>query len=84
MRPGTEAERTVGNCEFDIQGVHFSTMAQPFRFYVLKRVQEAYDSMSQIDQADVAALLASCDMGDLLDLRLSRDIGRANNLEVWL
>jgi glutathione S-transferase len=81
---GSEAERTVGNCHFEVQGVPFDTMAQPFRFYVLKRMQDAYESMSEPVRADVENLLVSCDMRDLLDLKLTRDIGRSNNLEVWL
>ena len=84
LEPGTEAERAVGICHFEVQGVQFDTMAQPFRFYVLKRMQDAFASMSETAQEDVRNLLASCGMSDLLALRLIRDIGRANNLEVWL
>lgn len=81
---GTVAERTVGLCNFAVRGVEFNTMAQPFRFYVLKRMQDAYEAMPEPDQANVRNLLATCDMADLLDLKLTRGIGRANNLEVWL
>ena len=28
-------------------------------------------------------MLAACDMSDVLGIRLSRDIGRENNMEVW-
>ena len=59
-------------------------MAQPFRFYALKRVQDEYDALNQAHRTDVDALLAACDMSELLDMRLPREIGRHNNLEVWL
>ncbi|MGI9294140.1 MAG: glutathione S-transferase N-terminal domain-containing protein [Pseudomonadales bacterium] len=80
---GTEVERGVGTCHFEVDGVQFSAVAQPFRFYVLKRMQDAYEAMSGDDKRNVHKLLAQFDMGELLDLKLNRGIGRANNLEVW-
>ena len=82
--PGTVAERSLGTCNFEIQGIPVTAMAQPFRFYVLKRVQDEFDGLSEQARNTVAELLAACDMSELLHLRLSREIGRANNLEVWL
>ena len=82
--PLTEVPRGVGTCEFEVQGVRISAMAQPFRFYVMKRVQDEYEALRDEDKADVAALLTACDMLEVLDLKLSRAIGRDNNLEVWL
>jgi hypothetical protein len=61
-----------------------NALAQPFRFYLLKRVQDEFDALGGQDQSDVAALLSVCDMNELLDFKLSRGIGRENNLEVWL
>ena len=81
---GTEVERGAGMCSFEIEGIPVTVMAQPFRFYVLKRVHDEFETLGKQDQSDVAALLAACDMSELLDLKLSRGIGRANNLEVWL
>ena len=47
-------------------------------------MQDAYEAMSKDDQSKVDELLDACDMSELLGLRLNREIGRANNLEVWL
>ena len=80
----TEVERGLGSCEFDVNGARISAVAQPFRFYVLKRVQDTYDALDEKDRRDVNSLLAACDMRDVLQMRLSRQIGRHNNLEVWL
>ena len=59
-------------------------MAQPFRFYLLKRLQDTYDGLSEKDKGDVFHLLKDCHMHEVLDFRLSRNMGRKNNLEVWL
>lgn len=81
---GTEVERGVAMCRFDVNGIEVETIAQPFRFYVLKRMQDAYESFSEDEKTDVDIMLNACNMKELLDFKLNRDIGRANNLEVWL
>jgi hypothetical protein len=40
--------------------------------------------MAENDQTEVANMLNACGMTELLELKISRDIGRANNLEVWI
>ena len=84
LASGTEVERGVAMCTFDVNGIEVEAIAQPFRFYVLKRMQDAYEAMSKNDQSKVERLLGACDMTELLGLKLNREIGRANNLEVWL
>ena len=81
---GTEVERGLGMCRFLVDGCEMEALAQPFRFYVLKLVQDAYEGMNETDRGQVDELLDACDMRDLLGLKLDRGIGRANNLEVWL
>ena len=84
LAPGTVAERSAGQADFDLRGVTISAMAQPYRFYLLKRVQDEFAALNDAAKADVEALLAACDLSDVLGFRLSRDIGRTDNLEVWL
>ena len=81
---GTEVQRGVAMCRCDFNGTVIETLAQPFRFYVLKRMQDAYESFSQDEKATVDIMLDSCNMRELLDLKLNRGIGRAGNLEVWI
>jgi hypothetical protein len=81
---GTEVERHLGFCDFSVQGLEMNAAAQPFRFYLLKRVQDEYQSLGEAAQRSVLELLKACDMEILLELKISRDIGRKNNLEVWL
>lgn len=84
MPTGTVLERGVGMCSFEIRGVQINALAQPYRFYLLKRVQDEYAQFDAAARTDVDKLLDACNMKDVLDMSLSRDIGRAKNLEVWL
>lgn len=85
LEPKTIVEREVGaRAEFEVGGKTMRAISQPFRFYMLERVQSTYESLPRDDQAQVDALLDACDMSDILDLKLTRRIGRHNNREVWL
>jgi len=83
LAPGTEAGRGVGLGTLKVRGVTINALAQPYRFYLLKRVQDEFASLGDQDQKDVANMLTACDMSELLDIKISREIGRENNLEVW-
>ena len=84
LAPGRLAERGVGQATFEVRGVTISAMAQPYRFFLLKRVQDEHASLDDAAKAEVEAMLAACDLSDVLGIRLSRDIGRENNREIWL
>ncbi|MBT3427060.1 MAG: glutathione S-transferase [Gammaproteobacteria bacterium] len=83
LAPGTEVMRGVGIGSFEARGVRVNALAQPFRFYLLKRLQDYYTQLDKKAQVSVSDMLASCDMLDVLDIKLSRGIERHNNLEVW-
>ncbi len=83
LEPGTPIERGVGFGAFDLRGVTCHAMSQPYRYYLLSRVQSAFEAMSPEEQESVRSLLDACDMTPLLDCKLTRSITRANNLEVW-
>lgn len=80
---GTEVPRGVGMGEFEVRGTNINALAQPFRFYLLARVQNYYDQLTSSDQAEVSDLLTQCDLQEVLEIRIDRDISRHNNLEVW-
>ncbi len=84
LDPGTEVLRGVGMGTFEVRGQTINALAQPFRFYLLKRVQDTFEAMTGSDQAQVSDLLEACGMSDVLNLKLKREIGRQNNLEVWV
>ena len=84
LAPGAACVRGVGTCEFDVRGTVVSALAQPYRFYLLKRAQDEYAALDADDRHSLDAMLESCNMTVLLDATLTRDIGRKDNLEVWL
>ncbi|MEM8768965.1 MAG: glutathione S-transferase N-terminal domain-containing protein [Pseudomonadota bacterium] len=83
LEPGTTAERTVGFCSFEVDGVTVNAIAQPYRFFMLARVQAEVAGLADGDRTDVLALLEACGMSEVLAMTLTRPIGRSNNLEVW-
>lgn len=84
LAPGTIVERGVGSVEFETEGVKIAALAQPYRFYLLARMQSEYDALGDADKPNVEALLQACDMKDVLNCRLTREVGRHQNREVWL
>ena len=78
-RPGSGP----GNAEFSLRGQTISALAQPYRFYLLQRVQAIYTGLTSQDRALVDDMLAACNMSELPGITLDRRIARADNLEVW-
>ena len=81
--PSTAA-RGVGIAPFEVRGNTINALAQPYRFYLLQRVQDAFAALSETDQANVKSMLSTCGMGDILDVTIDRRIGRKDNNEVWI
>jgi hypothetical protein len=84
VAPGSECKRYAGDTTFEATGTTINATARPYRFYLLARVQDDFDSLAPTDRSAVEELLTARGMRELLDLRLKRAIGRDNNLEVWL
>ena len=70
--------------EFEAGGLKVKAIAQPYRFFLLKRVQEAVTAFDEQARERVEDLLARCNMADVLAARLDREIGWVGNREVWL
>ncbi len=84
LAPGTECARGAGHAEFELRGKTIRALAQPYRFYLLKRVQDAYAALDAGARAAVDDVLERSGMAPVLDARIDREIGRQGNLEVWL
>lgn len=84
LAPGTPCERAISFAEFELRGIPFSANAQPYRFYLLKRVQDAYDALDTVDKAAIDAILDASNMTPVLAANLTRGIALQDNVEVWL
>ena len=80
---GDEAERFLGQCQFELRGQTITSAAQPYRFFLLQRVQAIYDALDSTGQQAVREMLERCDMAELLKIRLDQSVAQADNLEVW-
>ena len=61
---GTEVERHLGFCDFSVQGLEMNAAAQPFRFYLLKRVQDEYQSLGEAARAICVRIAAGLRHGN--------------------
>jgi len=75
--------QAIGMTQFSLRGCTIDALAQPHRFYLLQRVQDLYDVLQGDDKKAVDRMLEQCGLSDVMNARLSRRIGRADNLEVW-
>jgi hypothetical protein len=73
----------LGTADFTVRGETITALAQPHRFYLLQRVQDAFTQSSDEKQTEISTLLEACGMKSLLATALSRRIGRSENLEIW-
>ena len=73
----------LGTADFTVRGETITALAQPHRFYLLQRVQNAFANSSDDKRTEISALLEACGMKSLLVAGLSRRIVRSENLEVW-
>ncbi|MFK7896655.1 MAG: glutathione S-transferase family protein [Myxococcota bacterium] len=81
---GTALERGVGMTAFETDGETVNALAQPYRFYLLARVQADYDTLNDSDRERVDVVLDATGLAPVLNARLTREIGREDNLEIWL
>ena len=73
----------LGTADFKVRGETITALAQPHRFFLLQRVQDAFTQSPAEKQTEISLLLERCGMKSLLALALSRRIVRSENLEVW-
>jgi glutathione S-transferase len=80
---GGPVERGVGFGEFEIRGTKISALAQPWRFYLLARMQKAFEQLDPSPKEEVREILEKTGMDELLNLSISREVKRHDNLEIW-
>ena len=74
----------LGNVEFQVRDHTINAAIAPYRHFQLQRIHQIFDEVETKTQIRIKQILKSCDMTDILNVRLNRSIGRKDNLEVWL
>jgi len=72
-----------GMAPFVWRGAEIETVVIPYRFYLLQRLQGAFDRQSNDEQNEIRSVFESARLDTLLDLRTSRRMERKENQEVW-
>lgn len=73
----------MGLAPFVWRATEINTVVIPYRFYLLQRLQDAFNSQSSTSQSEIRAVLEDANLAGLLALRTSRRIERQDNQEVW-
>ncbi len=80
---GDPVERGVGFGEFELRGTKVTALAQPWRFFLLARVQTAFNELDDTQRQEVRDLMKDLGLAPLLTLTIDRQIKRHDHLEVW-
>ena len=79
-KPGA---RVIGKAEFEWRGVTLRTAVMPYRFYLLQRIQTAFEQASDPDKVTIKTLFEETGLAAVLTLKTDRPVERVNHLEVW-
>jgi len=82
VEEGAVLERGLGLCRFEFRGTTVNALAQPYRIFLLQRLQDACNAMPASDRRSVAELLGEVGLGPLLEIRTRRRVERAQHREV--
>ena len=81
--PGTQIARGTGLGEFEFRGIRIQALAQPYRFFLLARMQKAFDNLDESGREEVRTLFNELGLSQLLSIKLKRAVTRHDHLEVW-
>jgi hypothetical protein len=82
LKEGAVLERGVGMCSFELRGTIVNALAQPYRIFLLQRLQDTCATMGAGERQAVEGLLGEVGLGPLLQIRTQRRVERANHREV--
>ena len=73
----------MGLAPFKWRGAAIETVVIPYRFYLLQRLQDAFDRQSDEDQGAIRTVFESTEIAGVIDLRTDRRMERRDNQEIW-
>lgn len=77
------AWRPIGMTKFDLRGVSMPVPVKAYRHFLSQRLTAVFDSAPAADQETVRTLFEGHGLSCFLDLRLARQVGQRDHLEVW-
>ncbi len=82
IEEGAVLERGLGLCRFEFRGRTVNALAQPYRIFLLQRLQDACRAMPVDDRQSVVEILGEVGLEPLLEIRTRRRVERAHHREV--
>lgn len=73
----------LGLARFLWRDTEIKTVVIPYRFYLLKRLQDAYDRQPEDNQKTIRNIFNYTGLERILTIRVARKIERRGNQEVW-
>ncbi|MBU4315841.1 MAG: glutathione S-transferase [Proteobacteria bacterium] len=80
---GTPVKRGVGLGEFEFRGIKIQALAQPYRFFLLTRMQKAFAGLNESGKEVVRTVFDELGLTPLLSVKINRAVMRHDHLEVW-
>jgi glutathione S-transferase len=80
---GKPTRRLSGTTTYTWRGRAMTVAVVPYRMFLIKRVQDAFQAATPDEQATIRALFAEAGLDPLLDVRPRRWVVRSDNREVW-
>ena len=69
--------------KFDWRGHTIHTAVMPYRFYLLQRLTDTFESLDPPDKTAIEKLFEGTDLASILNLKATRRVVRENHLEGW-
>lgn len=76
-------KRVLGGCGFKLLDTDLTVGARHYSLWMLQRIHDAFDALTEDEQSDVSAFLKSVNLEAFIDCRAKRRIERKNYKEVW-
>jgi hypothetical protein len=78
-----EKGRNLGGFRTQIRGQDFDLMARHYSIWMLQRLTDDIDTLTDTDNKDIQNLFNQTGLNDLISLKIGRRIKRENYKEVW-
>ncbi len=75
--------KSLAQMKYPFRGQTLTGMVVPYRLYMLQRITDGFQDLSQDEQQRVAAFFEPLGLGPILRLKADRRVERKDHIEVW-